>query len=236
MTLHSRQAIMTTEIPGALSSPVHQHLPFLLKLVEPGLYFLHNYVWSDAGSENDFAALLGVGRLIWEVARQDPSVMQRFSSSHHTSEVCMQPRQSCLSLNLHWILKKSTHEYTAARVWNILTVAALMEPSATWSAMLFTQLRNCSHAHRTALRLRGQSGGMSVEPSTADVNHAYITVKLWVILAQMSVDSQGSSVTPFVVWNELWPPFESLLNALESEARTGLSLVSMTVTDGANGN
>ena len=79
---------MTTEIPGALS-PVHQHIPFLLALVEPGLYFLQNHIWSDVGSEDDFTALLSVGRLILEVARQDPSVMQRFS--HHASEVCNLP-------------------------------------------------------------------------------------------------------------------------------------------------
>ena len=140
----------------------------------------------------------------------------------------------CLSTK-HLVSKKSAHEYITARAWNILALAALMEPNANWSVMLFTQLRNCSYAHRTALRLHGQSGGISVEPSTADVNHAYITIKLWMMLAQkMSVDSQASDVTPFAVWNELWPPFESLLDALESEARTGLSLVSITMMDAAN--
>lgn len=197
------EAIMATEIPGSLSS-VPRLLPSLLHLVESGLYFLHNHIWSDVGSENDFMALLDVGRLVLEVARHDPSVMQRFS--HYASE-------------------KSAHEYTTVRAWNMLALAALMEPSAKWSAMLFAQLHNCSYAHRTVLRVHGHSGAISVETSTADINHAYITIKLWMMLAQkMSVNSQASSLAPSAVWNELWPPFEYLLSALENEARAGLSL------------
>lgn len=80
---------MATEIPGSLSS-VPRLLPSLLHLVESGLYFLHNHIWSDVGSENDFMALLDVGRLVLEVARHDPSVMQRFS--HYASEVCIPSR------------------------------------------------------------------------------------------------------------------------------------------------
>jgi hypothetical protein len=194
-------------------------------LVDPGLYFLQNHIWTDVGSENDFTALLGVGRLILEVAKQDPSVMQRFS--HHPSEVCVQSQRSCFIIEFTFGLKKSAHVYMTVRAWNILALAALMEPSANWSAMLFAQLHNCSYAHRTALRLHGPSGAISVETSTADINHAYITIKLWVMLAQKV--SADNNLAPFAVWNELWPPFESLLSALETEARAGLSLVSITM-------
>jgi hypothetical protein len=214
---------MTTEIPGSLS-PVYGHLPSLLNLVDPGLYFLQNHIWSDVGSENDFTALLDVGRLVLEVARQDPSVMQRFSQ--HSSEVGVFSL-SLLSPNSHFVFKKSAQEYMTVRAWNILALAALMEPSTKWSTMLFAQLHNCSYAHRAALRVQRHPGAISVDLSTADINHAYITIKLWVMLAQkVSADGQASNLTPFAVWNELWPPFESLLSVLENEARAGLSLVS----------
>jgi hypothetical protein len=101
-----------------------------------------------------------------------------------------------------------------------------MESSTKWSAILFAQLPSCSYAHRTALRVHRHSGMVSAETSTVDINHAYITIKLWVMLAQRaSADGQTSDLTAFAVWNELWPPFESLLGALEDEARAGLSLV-----------
>jgi hypothetical protein len=83
---------MVTEIPGSLSL-VRRHLPSLLTLVDPGLYFLHNHIWSDVSSENDFSALLWVGRLMLEIATQDPSVLQKFS--HFASEVRIDSRRSC---------------------------------------------------------------------------------------------------------------------------------------------
>jgi len=132
-----------------------------------------------------------------------------------------------LSSNSNFVSKKSANGYMSIRAWNILAMAALLDPSANWSAMLFAQLHNCSYAHRSALRVHGHSGTVSEEMSTADINHAYITIKLWMMLAQkVSVDSQASNLASLAVWNELWPPFESLLSALENEARAGPSLVS----------
>lgn len=217
---------MTTEVTGSLSS-VHRRFSSLLNLVDPGLYFLQNHIWSDSNSENDFTALLATGKLILELARQDLSVIQRFS--HYGSEVCVQlPADATGS---HFFPKKSTTEYMSVRVWNTLALVALMEPSASWPEMIFDQLHSCSYAHRTTLRIHVHPGTISLEMTMADINHAYITIKLWMMLAQkVSVNSQASDLASFAVWNELWPPFEGLVDALETEGRAGLSAVSAKTT------
>ena len=116
------------------------------------------------------------------------------------------------------------------RAWNVLSLAALMEPRDHWSAMLFPQLPNFSYANRKALRIHAQGGTVHPEISTSDINQAYIAIKLWLLLAQrMPAGSQTSEPAPFAVWNELWPSFESLLSGLEHEAQAGLSLVSMLI-------
>lgn len=68
------------------------------------------------------------------------------------------------------------------------------------------------------------------EAAITDINHAYISIKVWLIIAQMkaSRDGSGCSTEALIVWNELWPPFESLIQFFEAEFRMGLSPVSST--------
>jgi hypothetical protein len=69
------------------------------------------------------------------------------------------------------------------------------------------------------------------ESSITDINHAFIAIKLWLMLAQIVSRSDnsdrgddGGDQWALFVWNELWPPFENLLNILEGEAHTNSSV------------
>lgn len=95
--------------------------------------------------------------------------------------------------------------------------------------MLFSHLSSFSYAYHAVLRPYAQPGPNpnTVEPSTADVNHTFIGMKLWIMLAQKAaVANNAGDLNPFSVWNELWPPFEGLIDVFELEVRAGQSLVS----------
>jgi hypothetical protein len=65
------------------------------------------------------------------------------------------------------------------------------------------------------------------ESATTDVNHAFIAIKLWMMLARKVGPNHPSEMITDVrnpeiaVWNEIWPIFESLMNVLEMEAQAG---------------
>jgi hypothetical protein len=67
------------------------------------------------------------------------------------------------------------------------------------------------------------------ESAVTDINHAYIAIKLWLLLAQAKASAgDGGTVYSLTVWNELWPPFERLVNMLESEIQSGTPSVRIT--------
>jgi hypothetical protein len=51
----------------------------LLGLLDPSIHFLQNHTWLDVGSDNDFTASLAVGKLIFQLAEQDPSIIMKLS-------------------------------------------------------------------------------------------------------------------------------------------------------------
>ncbi|KAF5380960.1 hypothetical protein D9615_003973 [Tricholomella constricta] len=190
------EVITTTEISGSLP-PVIRHLPSLLGLVDSGIHFLQAHLWQDV--DNDFAASLAVARMLLQVSGQDPTIMIKLSD--HGAE-------------------RTAHTNLKVRSWSILAVAALLETKENWYTALFAQLPGFSYAHHGALRVYAQ-GTNPPDYSIIDINHAYIAIKLWILLAykvsgssNIERDSQTSSV-----WNELWPPFEALIHQFEVDTR-----------------
>ena len=115
-------------------------------------------------------------------------------------------------------------------------LAALSNSSDKWISVLFEQLSTFSFTFSSSLRIHGHGGPNYLEPSTADINHAYIAVKLWILLARRKTLLAGSSLDnttvasgtgrvgymeEITVWNELWPVFEGLMNGFEAETQTG---------------
>ena len=120
--------------------------------------------------------------------------------------------------------KKSVHDNMIVRAWNILFLASLMGPREHLQDLLFAELPNFLRAYQSTLRFDSRPGSGYPETWSTDINHGYIAIKLWIMLAHITASNRESDVAYFIVWNELWPPFERLLHFLENES--GLPLVS----------
>ncbi|KAG7452502.1 uncharacterized protein BT62DRAFT_879722 [Guyanagaster necrorhizus] len=195
-------AVMTTEIAGHTTPAVLYHQQFAA-IAENGFHFLQNHVWTDMRTDSDYSASLMIGKFILQAAILDPSVMTRRSSRH----------------------------YMTIRAWNVLILSALMDPSENWITLIYMQLPTFSSAYQTALRGYLQAGTSPPESAITDINHAYVAIKLWLILAQKrAVKEEEGCVSAFTVWNELWFPFESLVNVFEAEVQVGLSMTLAMLT------
>jgi hypothetical protein len=113
------------------------------------------------------------------------------------------------------------------RTWNVLLLSALQqEPrDEAWLSTLFAQFNAFVALYRSVLRNVGDS---ATDSFVIDINHAYLAVKLWLICAFHRGQHQDQGDTPtLIVWNQLWAPFEGLVNGYEKEVRIGVSSVSV---------
>lgn len=63
----------------------------------------------------------------------------------------------------------------------------------------------------------------------ADINRAYVSIKLWLLLVHMFESVQTGVVeggmvhenSTKMIWNELWPSFETIVLSLENDALNG---------------
>lgn len=94
--------------------------------------------------------------------------------------------------------------------------------------MIFSHLATFSLVHHAALRpYTTRPGAQIPESAITDINHAYIAIKVWLIVAQIKAARDGAGSTDaLIVWNELYSVFESLIHFFEAEFRAGLSSVS----------
>ena len=69
----------------------------------------------------------------------------------------------------------------------------------------------------------------SQDIGAADINRAYVSIKLWLLLVYMFETVQAGVVeggmvhenSAKMVWNELWPSFETIVISLENDALNG---------------
>ena len=122
------------------------------------------------------------------------------------------------------------------RGWNILVLAALSRSSGASAALLFEHFSTFSLAYNLSLN-QYQSVHMldnadAQDRAHADISYAYASIKLWLLLARKAsqehsgVDATGAlqdaeGIAAKMVWNELWPPFETVITAFEVDARGG---------------
>ncbi|KAF7294902.1 hypothetical protein MIND_01028100 [Mycena indigotica] len=171
-------------------------------IVEHGLHYLHNHIWTDIRSENDFTASLAVGKMILQAAAINRSIFSKIADPGD--------RVSRLGLGM--------------RSWNLMVLAVLLDSSDQHVRPMFEIFEPLASLHHNILRPYSQSSA-GLEAATADINHAYIAIKLWLLLAQKRATSdEGSNATFFMVWNELWPPLEAMMTTLEGDLHLGLSM------------
>ncbi|KAF9454513.1 hypothetical protein P691DRAFT_770412 [Macrolepiota fuliginosa MF-IS2] len=210
------EALLTAEFSPAVT-PVISHPQLFVDLVDDGYHWLDNYHWVEGQTEQDFYASLVVARMVFQAMSYDASVLQRLSLD---SERSARPHLRSM------------------RAWNILAIAALSDNANNfWVTQLFKQLKSFSTMYFSALWPYMKSPGSVPDSATADINQAYLAIKLWLVIARQSEEAhQVGELVYSSVWNELWPPFESIVNVLETEAQTGVSpimagFIASSITD-----
>jgi len=168
-------------------------------------------MWTDIQSENDFYASLAVGKMILQAAAYNGSIYGRMSEP----------------------VERSGRPGLSVRSWNILVLAALLDGSSNQIIPMFDLLSAFSATHHAVLRAYTQSALNPAESATTDINHAYIAIKLWLLLAQRKSygpTSNAGNAPALMVWNELWPPFEAMVEVLETDFQLGMSMTTASVT------
>ncbi|KAJ7063344.1 hypothetical protein C8F01DRAFT_1132647 [Mycena amicta] len=176
-------------------------------LVDYGFYYLQNHIWADTRSENDFTASLAIGKMILQAAASNSSIYGRMTEP----------------------AERSGRPGLGVRSWNLMILAVLLDNSDQHIRPMFELFPALSSLHHNVLRPYSQSSA-GLEFATADLNHAYIAIKLWLLLAQRRAASD--SATAFMVWNELWPPFEAMTATLEGDLHLGMSMTVASLTWG----
>ncbi|KAF5358295.1 hypothetical protein D9756_001552 [Leucocoprinus leucothites] len=199
------EALVEAQIsPGV--TPVTLHSQSFVDLVEGGSYWLDHYLWAEGQTEKDFYASLAVARMIFQAMSYDASVLQRISDGTE---------------------RHGRPQLRSMRAWNVLAIAALSDGAETfWATQLFKQLKAFSATYFNVLSSHLKAGGLILDTASGDINQVDVAIKLWLMIARKSQDScrYGEPVYD-LVWNELWPPFGNIVNALEVEAQTGVSPV-----------
>lgn len=119
-----------------------------------------------------------------------------------------------------------------------MAIAALQELDRRWPAILFPHLPAFMHSYTATMRPYGQCNLPSDLAATTYLNHAYIAIKVWLMVAQQtSIATREGERFIMRVWNGVWPMFDNALNALEMEAQAGgppstlMVLMSTSVVD-----
>ncbi|KAH9180668.1 hypothetical protein EDB89DRAFT_1920409 [Lactarius sanguifluus] len=113
-------------------------------------------------------------------------------------------------------------------VWNVLLLTALSHKFTRSGVLLMGHFPTFVIAYREALTV-SSSATQGLVSAAANINHCYASVKLWLLLDMMLSQDPGSpdghaavsKAGPFVIWNELWPPFSDLISAHEAERAEG---------------
>lgn len=105
-------------------------------------------------------------------------------------------------------------------------VALSTDADSSWATQLFKQMKTFSVVYSNSLWPYIKSTGPVLDSATADINHAYIAMKLWLMIAGQSEGARRLGEPVYnAVWDEFWPAFESIVSVLETEAQTGISPV-----------
>ncbi|KIK57795.1 hypothetical protein GYMLUDRAFT_228917 [Collybiopsis luxurians FD-317 M1] len=196
------ETVMSATFNGS-TTPALSYPTQFTGLATPGMYFLYNHTWDGVRTDNDFQASLAVARMLLQLSSYDPHLLTKFAEVG---------------------VEKTGRQNTSVRAWNILLLAVLQDPSEAWITSIFPYLSAFSSIHHAALRPYTTRPGAQVpESAITDINHAYIAIKVWLIVAQRKASIDGSGSTEaLIVWNELYSVFESLIQFFEAEFRAGL--------------
>ncbi|KAH9050659.1 hypothetical protein EDB84DRAFT_1666282 [Lactarius hengduanensis] len=121
--------------------------------------------------------------------------------------------------------------HSILHVWNVLLLTTLSHKFTRSGVLLMGHFPTFVIAYREALTLTS-SATQGLVSAAANINHCYASVKLWLLLdVMLSQDPESpdgraavSKAGPFVIWNELWPPFSDLISAHEADVPRGQNM------------
>ncbi|EJD06034.1 uncharacterized protein FOMMEDRAFT_119510 [Fomitiporia mediterranea MF3/22] len=188
----------------------------LSRLGADALFFLQNLSFSDIQSLYGIQASRSASTVILRAGSVDRGLLYRYLGDNAS--------------------ERSNRHTLTVRAWNALVLEAL-QSSPEWkpAAQLFDNLSSFSASYHSSLRAQIQGFGLPPDLTASDVNQAYVAIKLWLLLsrtcseeARITNDGMPSAADHMLedrnaslVWNELWPPFERLVNLLESDTEVG---------------
>ncbi|CDO71214.1 hypothetical protein BN946_scf184863.g9 [Trametes cinnabarina] len=181
-----------------------------VRLADDGLYFLYHEGAAEGMIQADFGASQAIAKMVMQGAEVQPALLGSLGKNSMT-----------------------------VRVWNILLIGALPRTSTMTATLLFQHFPFFTLAYSTSLSPYGTPSGSdgpdAQDRAHADISYAYASIKLWLLLAR-KIAGEQSSVAPSgalqdnegaaakMIWNELWPPFENVVNAFEADVRAGKNL------------
>ncbi|KAI0324520.1 hypothetical protein GY45DRAFT_1288775 [Cubamyces sp. BRFM 1775] len=178
-----------------------------IRLADDGLGFLYDEGALEASVQLDFGAMQAIAKMVMQGAELHPTLLGSLAKNTMT-----------------------------VRAWDILLIGALSRPSGAAATTLLKHFTAFTLAYSTSLNTY-HTPSMLDSPDAqdrahADISYAYASIKLWLLLArkaaaeQPAVSASGGlqdfeGYTVKMIWNELWPPFESVIEAFEMDARAG---------------
>lgn len=187
------------------------------KLARSAIHFLQNYNWTTGEVDADLTLSLTVGRYIFYAAERGYDVLDELNDDNN--------------------LQRSFPSDITIRPWIIMLLTAVSNPSfEKYGALMMSRFDNFVTPYTKTLGTYIQGGLPPPETAAADIEYAYLAMKSWMLLLYKL--STGKIVDPSgelacKLWNELWPPFESLVKLLGQESSDELLPLSTAVSSSA---
>ncbi|KAI0079929.1 hypothetical protein K474DRAFT_1638767 [Panus rudis PR-1116 ss-1] len=214
---------ITALIEAIVPLPDHEvYLPLppesTARLADGGLSYL--YAESFDPSHADFAASQAIARMILQIAEEQPQA-----------------------------IVKLTKTQMSVRAWNFLMLAALSNTSTVAAKMLFDYFHIFCFSYYRILSAHQHVQYATQDLAHVDISRAYASIKLWLLLCRkLSIGDHAAlertregrndreTTRIRMVWNELWPPFKSVVLSVENDIQTGnvpalASTIISSVTD-----
>lgn len=132
------------------------------------------------------------------------------------------------------IFKKHTRVRFPLKIWNILGLSALRASTLSCAVTFLHYFYDFTLDYHHSLLFHRQTLISLQEVQVSEVNNAYVALKIWLLLARktfslhpgretsealaviFSSSKMDENVCTKLIWNELWPPFERLLQSGDS--------------------
>ncbi|CCM02372.1 uncharacterized protein FIBRA_04467 [Fibroporia radiculosa] len=141
------------------------------------------------------------------------------------------------------ILSRLANSQVPTRTWNVLVIAALQSSHDVSASLIFDYFPAFSLAYSSCLEpYKDPQRLASLEAQNSayiDISGAYASIKLWLLLVRKAANhhrearerlsedrevnmlQDGEILATKTVWNELWPPLDRIMAALEAVAHAG---------------